>query len=93
LDAAFLSGFGFECFDPSPLSRQAHGSEPDFTNYAENKFGPFIGTLDYIFLSPKLRATGAVLLPSRDAVEDGPYPSLEEPSDHVLVWADVAIKA
>ncbi len=66
-----------------------HGQEPDFTNHAVNKQGPFIGTLDYVWLVGGLKAVGAVALPHRDAVNDGPYPNEREPSDHVLVWCDV----
>ena len=65
-----------------------HGEEPDFTNHAVNKFGPFVGTLDYAFLL-NCRAVDAIKLPHRDEVKEVPYPTATEPSDHVLIWCDV----
>lgn len=72
------------------LRRQVHGEEPDFTNHAVNKFGPFVGTLDYVYFV-KCRATDAIKLPHRDNVKDVPYPSFDEPSDHAMVWCDLEI--
>lgn len=70
--------------------------EPDFTNLATTKFQsePFVGTLDYIFLSKgDWRATGVRALPSRKEVLPvcSSYPSATEPSDHVAIWADVEL--
>lgn len=68
-----------------------HGAEPDFTNNAVNINNAFIGTLDYIFLANAAKPLQAVKLPHRNAIRDGPYPSDTEPSDHVLIWSDVAL--
>ncbi|KAL1496784.1 hypothetical protein AB1Y20_014372 [Prymnesium parvum] len=74
---------------------EALGAEPDFTNLALNKFSgeqSFCETLDYIFLSPGDWAVGGVKpLPPREAVlpHCKSYPSASEPSDHVLIWADL----
>ena len=72
---------------------ESKGGEPDFTNFARvgNK-DPFIDTLDYIFLSDHWKVTGVKSLPKRvDA--GGPFPNLDrnEPSDHVLIAADLQL--
>jgi 2',5'-phosphodiesterase len=67
------------------------GSEPDYTNWARVKENdPFIDTLDYIFIFPSWRVTGVKPLSSRE-VHVGPFPNLDlkEPSDHVLIAADL----
>jgi len=74
------------------------GAEPDFTNLATTKFGGglFCETLDYIFLSKGDWSVRAVKpLQRRDAVvpECKSYPSRGEPSDHVLIWADLEMRA
>lgn len=68
------------------------GNEPDFTNYArvaENE--PFIDTLDYLFCTAHCDVLDALALPKRDQV-DGPFPSRNEPSDHVLVGASFRVQ-
>lgn len=72
-----------------------HGAEPDFTNYNfADMVGeePFIDALDFIWLGDGLRAVAVPALPARSdpgVLEAGPYPSETEPSDHVMVRADV----
>lgn len=67
------------------------GSEPDFTNYARVKEDdPFIGTLDYIFLSKEWKVVGVHNLPHRKDA-GGPFPNETEPSDHVLISADLEL--
>eukprot|EP00577_Skeletonema_sp_RCC1716_P014535 CAMPEP_0113390872 /NCGR_PEP_ID=MMETSP0013_2-20120614/10404_1 /TAXON_ID=2843 ORGANISM="Skeletonema costatum, Strain 1716" /NCGR_SAMPLE_ID=MMETSP0013_2 /ASSEMBLY_ACC=CAM_ASM_000158 /LENGTH=473 /DNA_ID=CAMNT_0000274069 /DNA_START=299 /DNA_END=1720 /DNA_ORIENTATION=- /assembly_acc=CAM_ASM_000158 len=83
------------------------GEEPEFTNYAhiQDQEDPFIGTLDYIFLSRKAKTTrivdeqvagewwkvnGVTKLPSVDA-SGGPFPNSVEPSDHLLISADLEL--
>jgi endonuclease/exonuclease/phosphatase family metal-dependent hydrolase len=73
------------------------GQEPDFTNYAaprslEGDDQGFIGTLDYIFVSPEWKVTATTEVPTRDQVK-GPFPNLHvtEPSDHILVAADIEL--
>jgi len=82
-------------------------SEPDFTNFAHirDQPEPFIGTLDYIFLSQKDQSCSAVdglksgscwkvrrvqKLPSRED-SGGPFPNENEPSDHYLIAADLEL--
>ena len=82
------------------------GEEPSFTNYAHLKEEdePFIGTLDYIFLSQKMITRNdnaisckewivcdAVRLPERD-VSGGPFPNHCEPSDHLLIATDLELQ-
>ena len=83
---------------PRPLRSayaEARGAEPDFTNYAltaHMRDGPFIGTLDYIWLAgDALAAERADALPHRSVVA-GPYPTADEPSDHVLLAADLRLQ-
>jgi len=64
------------------------GSEPDFTNWAIIRDGePFIETLDYIFISDKVEVRDVDSLPHRSEVDDNPFPSETEPSDHVMIGA------
>lgn len=87
-------------------------SEPEFTNYAHLKDDPdpFIGTLDYIFLSKnnssgerndvtvvegdvagaEWKVHGVQKLPSKED-SGGPFPSEKEPSDHLLIAADLEL--
>lgn len=67
------------------------GSEPDFTNYARIKEQePFIDTLDYIFLSSEWKVAGVKEIPHRNDA-NGPFPNAEEPSDHVMIYADLEL--
>jgi 2',5'-phosphodiesterase len=68
------------------------GSEPDFTNYAQvrDDATPFIDTLDYIFIGPHIQVMDVVALPHRD-VAGGPFPNAVEPSDHILMAAQLEI--
>jgi endonuclease/exonuclease/phosphatase family metal-dependent hydrolase len=75
------------------------GQEPDFTNYAaprslEPDDPGFIGTLDYIFVSPEWKVTATTEIPTSDQA-NGPFPNLNvtEPSDHVLVAADMEFES
>jgi len=82
-------------------------SEPEFTNFAHVKEDPdpFIGTLDYIFLSQKGQTStsnegnqsgewwevhGVQKLPCKED-SDGPFPNEKEPSDHYLIAADLQL--
>jgi len=70
-----------------------NGAEPDFTNYAKAKEDePFIGTLDYIFLSPEWKVSGVVDTQHRSEVNDPPFPNAEEPSDHILIAANLELE-
>ncbi|KAL7481277.1 hypothetical protein ACHAW6_006955 [Cyclotella cf. meneghiniana] len=91
----------------SAYAMHSGGTEPSFTNYAHLKEEeePFIGTLDYIFLSRKdgiarnnedngigesWIVSDVVKLPERD-VSGGPFPNACEPSDHLLIGADLEL--
>ena len=82
-------------------------AEPEFTNYAHCREDPdpFIGTLDYIFLSQKectsnsdgenkagewWKVNFVQNLPSKDD-SGGPFPNEKEPSDHLLIAADLEL--
>ena len=69
------------------------GEEPNFTNYAQVRGEtPFIDTLDYIFCSDGFKVNGVEKLPHRDMVA-GPLPNEEEPSDHILISAEMELLA
>jgi len=71
---------------------EANGEEPNFTNYAKVQEQPvFVDTLDYIFLSPEWKVDGVRDLPHRDDIE-GPLPNKDEPSDHILISAQVGLR-
>lgn len=69
-----------------------NGKEPEFTNWAQTKDqeDPFIGTLDYIFISDEWRVDQVKSLPSQKDVI-GPFPIETEPSDHLLVSASLSL--
>ena len=73
------------------------GSEPEFTNYSQCRDDPpFIGTLDYIFLSKSTSTTEGwkvhrtKTLPNKET-SGGPFPGENEPSDHLLIAADLEL--
>lgn len=72
--------------------QQAYGREPDFTNYAQLfNDEPFIETIDYIFASKQGVAVVACKpLPDRSEAQ-GPFPTREEPSDHLLIAAELRV--
>lgn len=66
-----------------------NGCEPDFTNYAKVQEQPvFIATLDYIFQSEGWSVDAVENLPNRDSIV-GPLPNKDEPSDHLLISAQL----
>jgi len=70
------------------------GKEPDFTNFAltKNMAEPFVGCLDYIFLGNGAWEVAQVRpLGHRSHVKEKSYPCFNEPSDHVLLWADLEL--
>ncbi len=78
---------------PMPLKSAyvtAKGAEPKFTihSYAEwNGPNEFTGTLDYIFHSDHFVSVSAARLPRSEDVFATPLPTIEEPSDHLLIRA------
>jgi 2',5'-phosphodiesterase len=72
---------------------EANKSEPDFTNYAKVQDDPpFIDTLDYIFLSKQWAVEHVKQLPHRDQAM-GPLPNDQEPSDHMLIAANLYLRS
>ena len=72
----------------------ARGAEPDVTNYAQSArdASPFIGCLDYVFVSPHLRVLSAPPLPTlEECLRQGPMPTSAEPSDHLLVAVELEL--
>lgn len=75
--------------------------EPEFTNLATTKFSgeagpPFCETLDYIFLSKgHWNAQYVRPLPKKATVlpNCASYPTTDEPSDHVAIYADLDLAA
>uniref|UniRef100_A0A7S1V4M6 Endonuclease/exonuclease/phosphatase domain-containing protein n=1 Tax=Grammatophora oceanica TaxID=210454 RepID=A0A7S1V4M6_9STRA len=68
-----------------------NGKEPEFTNYARVKEkDPFVDTLDYIFLSPEWTVKDVKDLVGKDDA-GGPFPNANEPSDHILIRADLEL--
>ena len=71
------------------------GKEPELTNFAFNKFmsEPFVGTLDYIFLSSTAhwRVDDVKETPAEKDIDynNGSFPNNLQPSDHVPVAADL----
>jgi 2',5'-phosphodiesterase len=88
-----LEGFPWKA-SVSPLRsayQTATGREPDFTNNARIRDeDPFVDTLDYIFVSPEWAVDSVDALPLRSEIE-GPFPSASEPSDHLLLAADLSL--
>lgn len=88
--------YGMEWNPTSEAMRSAYavaGKEPDFTNYARIKEDdPFIDTLDYIYLSEDWKVRGVKELSHRED-SGGPFPNLDkgEPSDHILIAADLEL--
>ncbi len=85
---------GWDANNVQPL-RSAYGvkngQEPDFTNNARVGDDPlFTATLDYIFLSPHW-SVEAVRELARCSNIAGPFPNAQEPSDHVLIGADLTL--
>jgi mRNA deadenylase 3'-5' endonuclease subunit Ccr4 len=84
-------GMEWQCTMEAMRSAYAeyNGNEPDYTNYSRVKEqAAFIDTLDYIFLSKEWKVTGVKPIGNREDA-GGPFPNADEPSDHVLIRADL----
>lgn len=70
--------------------QEALGREPEYTNYAwvEDEPKPFQDTIDYIMVSEGVRVT-SVRPQKRIDTSELVYPSEAEPSDHLLLSADL----
>ena len=71
------------------------GEEPPLTNYKveeyDGKLSDFSGTLDYIWVKPGITVENVIQLPLGRSDFPTPLPTLEEPSDHLLLGADLKI--
>lgn len=75
------------------------GREPQFTNYALSAFmpeEPFVGTLDYLFLSkkgwaPVMHVKPLAAFEDTKAIHPVGFPVASEPSDHMLLAADLVL--
>jgi exonuclease III len=71
--------------------RVKNGHEPEFTNHARVGDDPlFTATLDYIFLSPHWSVDAVRALDQCSSIT-GPFPNAQEPSDHVLISAELTL--
>jgi len=95
------AGGAFEATLEPPLvsAYAAAGGEPAFTNFAYTKpmgaeRDAFVETLDYIFCSPGDWAVAGVRpTPALEGLDRGkPLPTAAEPSDHVMISADLVTK-
>ena len=76
---------------PMKSAYQLADKEPLFTNCAHTiNNPPFSGCLDYIFISRGWEVNSVKELPS--CVPDSCYPSATEPSDHLMLVADLTMK-
>ena len=87
-------GDTWEC-KVAPLSSayaSALGSEPKFTNWSKVKEeAPFVETLDYIFYSNNDWEVKGVTDLKLESLQ-GPFPIADEPSDHLLLSAELSMK-
>ena len=75
------------------------GREPDFTNYSRRRvhsgaIHDFCGTIDYIFVSSHWNVVNTIPMISSDDVQRkvASYPCEAEPSDHVMLGAQLAMQ-
>lgn len=76
--------------------REFHSQEPLFTNFAQSSGQdmPFVETLDYIWYTPgKAQVVDCPKLPRTKEEVQGPFPNVEEPSDHLPIRATLRIGA
>jgi len=71
------------------------GKEPNFTNYSHDRYNekPFIDVLDYIFISDHWDVVSVEELPGTVENYSTPLPNEEEPSDHLLISAQLLISS
>lgn len=86
---------GDDAWRVSPLTQRLrsaykdkNGKEPAMTNFAQDvsQEEPFVGTLDYIFVSDHWKVTEVLPVPGREDFAN-PLPTAAEPSDHVGIGA------
>ena len=69
--------------------REYKGKEPDYTNCTKNKFSKdgFIDTLDYILITSNISVLGVMDCPDDQEI----CPNEDEPSDHIMIGAQLSI--
>uniref|UniRef100_A0A6T8PH94 Endonuclease/exonuclease/phosphatase domain-containing protein n=1 Tax=Hemiselmis andersenii TaxID=464988 RepID=A0A6T8PH94_HEMAN len=68
-----------------------NGGEPEMTNYAINpRSGLFVGCIDYIFVTPQVKVLGCLELMAKSDFASS-LPTEGEPSDHVMIGADLRL--
>ena len=83
-------------------TRHAQGEEPAYTNWAHTRNSqPFVGTLDYIFVSKGCQTVDVLPMPNAlpadldkgngEGIYGGPFPTVDEPSDHLMVAATIEL--
>lgn len=71
--------------------KEIMGEEPEYTNNAVVRDqDPFMETLDYVFVSDHWTVNGIEELGKKSDLT-GPFPDVNEPSDHVLIAANVSL--
>ena len=70
--------------------KELNGKEPKFTNFSFCKGAPqFKDCIDYIFCSKGWKVTGVTPLPEETVGEA--YPGADEPSDHLMIGANLTM--
>ena len=92
------SACALRILNPLDTIMMAVGTEPEFTNFAKRAFSngeEFCETLDYIWLSEEWQVGDVLPLPLRKDVPAGveSFPSESEPSDHMLIGAQLSLPA
>eukprot|EP00656_Telonema_subtile_P025358 TRINITY_DN27446_c0_g1_i1.p1 TRINITY_DN27446_c0_g1~~TRINITY_DN27446_c0_g1_i1.p1 ORF type:complete len:226 (+),score=38.71 TRINITY_DN27446_c0_g1_i1:35-712(+) len=77
--------------EPMRSAYAIKGGEPEFTNYAKTREGDpsFCEVLDYIWLSPQWGVASVDALPEKKSLKGESFPSSTEPSDNVLLAANL----
>lgn len=75
--------------------KKINGQEPEFTNYAHQARNEkiFIGTLDYIFVSPEFKISKALPIPKLSIIKKKykSFPSKSHSSDHIPILVKLTL--
>ena len=92
--------FDFDLEYPLSSAYADHSREPSFTNHAlimlpweKDIRDPFTGCLDYLFFDRrKLEVSNVITTPTSTESLGGVLPTLEEPSDHLMIGASFHLR-
>mmetsp|Transcript_33459 Transcript_33459/g.81204 ORF Transcript_33459/g.81204 Transcript_33459/m.81204 type:complete len:384 (-) Transcript_33459:105-1256(-) len=71
--------------------KSVNGKEPPYTTFSRiERRERFISTLDYILVSPYIHVRRVLPLPELDT-QQGPLPTISEPSDHLMLAASLLV--